>query len=410
MVSRADRGVFAEWWWTVDKYLLSGIIGLMLIGVVLSLAGSPPVAERIGLDSFHFVERHVGFLLPAIGILIATSLLSPREVRRVALIVFLVSLALMFATLFIGQEVKGARRWINVLGFSLQPSEFMKPSFVVLCAWLFTENTRRSDIPGNIFGVLLLGAVATLLVAQPDLGQTMLVVISWSVVFFMAGLSWFWIIALALLAMGGGVAAYTVFPHVASRINRFVDPGSTKDNFQVETALESIRNGGLLGRGPGEGLVKRILPDSHTDFIFAVGAEEFGAIFCVLLVMLFAFIVIRGLSHSLKKEDAFVRIASAGLIVLFGVQSCINLGVNLNLMPAKGMSLPFVSYGGSSMLALAFQMGLVLALTRRRFEPVRLTSGFSAFPAEAPPTAKPAPQPLALPAPTVLVQPKAGTA
>jgi len=379
MVSRADRGVFAEWWWTVDKYLLGGVFTLMLIGVILSLAGSPPVAERLGLDSFHFVERHVAFLVPAIAVLIATSLLTPRDVRRVALIVFLVSVALMFATLFIGQEVKGARRWINLLGFSLQPSEFMKPAFVVLCAWLFTENARRSDIPGNLFGVLLLGIVAALLVAQPDLGQTMLVVIAWSVVFFMAGLSWIWIGALAIAAVGGIVAAYTVFPHFASRINRFLDPGTTSDNFQVETALESIRNGGLFGRGPGEGLVKRILPDSHTDFIFAVGAEEFGTIFCILLVLVFAFIVLRGLSHSLKNEDAFVRIASAGLLVLFGVQSCINMAVNLNLIPAKGMTLPFVSYGGSSMLALAFQMGLVLALTRRRFEPVRLTQGFHGF-------------------------------
>ncbi|MCX5515939.1 putative lipid II flippase FtsW [Kaistia algarum] len=387
MVSRADRGVFAEWWWTVDKYLLSGVIALMLIGVVLSLAGSPPVAERIGLDSFHFVERHVAFLIPALAILISTSLLSPRDVRRVALIVFVVAIALMFATLFIGQEVKGARRWINVIGFSLQPSEFMKPAFVVLCAWLFTENTRRSDIPGNIFGVLLLGIVVALLVAQPDLGQTMLVVASWSVVFFMAGLSWIWIVALAILAAGGAVAAYTVFPHVAGRVNRFLDPG-TGDTFQVDTALESIRNGGLFGRGPGEGLVKRILPDSHTDFIFAVGAEEFGVIFCILLVMVFAFVVIRGLSHSLKNEDAFVRIASAGLIVLFGIQSCINMAVNLNLMPAKGMTLPFVSYGGSSMLALAFQMGLVLALTRRRFEPIRLTAGFQALQAPAFPQPK----------------------
>jgi cell division protein FtsW len=308
-------------------------------------------------------------------------------VRRVALIVFVVAIALMFATLFIGQEVKGARRWINVIGFSLQPSEFMKPAFVVLCAWLFTENTRRSDIPGNIFGVLLLGIVVALLVAQPDLGQTMLVVASWSVVFFMAGLSWIWIVALAILAVGGAVAAYTVFPHVAGRVNRFLDPG-TGDTFQVDTALESIRNGGLFGRGPGEGLVKRILPDSHTDFIFAVGAEEFGVIFCILLVMVFAFVVIRGLSHSLKNEDAFVRIASAGLIVLFGIQSCINMAVNLNLMPAKGMTLPFVSYGGSSMLALAFQMGLVLALTRRRFEPIRLTAGFQALQAPAFPQPK----------------------
>ncbi len=382
MVSRADRGVFAEWWWTVDKYLLFSLLALMVIGVVLSLAGSPPVAERIGLDSFHFTERHVAFLIPTIAIMLATSMLSPRDARRAALIVFVLSIILMFATLFIGQEVKGARRWINLAGFSLQPSEFMKPAFVLLCAWLFTEHERRSDIPGNIFAILLLTIVVALLVAQPDLGQTTLIVLAWSSVFFMAGLSWYWIAALAGLAGGGAVAAYTVFPHFAGRINRFLDP-ATGDTFQVDTALQSILGGGLFGRGPGEGIAKRILPDSHTDFIFAVAAEEYGTLFCIGLMLIFAFIVVRGLSHSLKNEDPFIRLGSAGLVVMFGVQSVINMSVNLNLIPAKGMTLPFISYGGSSMLALAFQMGLVLALTRRRFEPIRLTAGLGRYGTEA---------------------------
>ncbi|MBZ9937707.1 putative lipid II flippase FtsW [Mesorhizobium sp. BR1-1-16] len=378
MVSRADRGIFAEWWWTVDKYLLFSMLALMITGVVLSLAGSPPVAERIGLDSFHFTTRHVLFLIPTIAIMLATSMLSPQKARRTALIVFIVAIVLMFLTLFVGQEVKGARRWINVIGFSLQPSEFMKPAFIVLSAWLFTENSRRSDIPGNIFAILLLTIVVALLVAQPDLGQTMLVVIAWSAVFFMAGLSWYWILALAGLGAGGVLAAYTVFPHFAGRINRFLDPG-TGDTFQVDTAMQSILGGGWFGRGPGEGVVKRILPDSHTDFIFAVAAEEYGILVCIGLVLVFAFIVVRGLSHSLKNEDPFIRLSSAGLIVMFGVQSVINMSVNLNLVPAKGMTLPFISYGGSSMLALAFQMGLVLALTRRRFEPIRLTAGLGRY-------------------------------
>ncbi|SHF22263.1 cell division protein FtsW [Kaistia soli DSM 19436] len=378
MVSRADRGIFAEWWWTVDKYLLFSMLALMIMGVVLSLAGSPPVAERIGLDSFHFTTRHVLFLIPTVAIMLATSMLSPQKARRAALIVFAIAIVLMFVTLFIGQEVKGARRWINIVGFSLQPSEFMKPAFVILSAWLFTENSRRSDIPGNIFAILLLTIVVALLVAQPDLGQTMLVVIAWSAVFFMAGLSWYWIAALAGLGAGGVLAAYTVFPHFAGRINRFLDPG-TGDTFQVDTAMQSILGGGWFGRGPGEGVVKRILPDSHTDFIFAVAAEEYGILLCIGLVLVFAFIVVRGLSHSLKNEDPFIRLGSAGLIVMFGVQSVINMSVNLNLVPAKGMTLPFISYGGSSMLALAFQMGLVLALTRRRFEPIRLTAGFGRY-------------------------------
>jgi cell division protein FtsW len=371
MVSRADRSRFAEWWWTVDKVLLAGFIGLMLGGVILSLAGSPAVAERLGYDSFHFVKRHLLFFFPALAVMIATSFLTPRQVRRVALIVFVISVLAMLATLFIGIEVKGARRWFNLFGVSLQGSEFMKPAFIVIVAWLFSENARRTDVPGNLFALIMLGIVVSLLIAEPDFGQTMLVTISWGAMFFMAGLPWIWIAGLAAAAVGGVFAAYAALPHVAGRIDRFLTPG-TGDTFQVDTALESIVRGGWLGRGPGEGTVKRILPDAHTDFIFAVAAEEFGIIVCICLVLVFAVVILRGLSDSLKSDDGFVRLASAGLVCLFGVQSFINMAVNLHLMPAKGMTLPFISYGGSSMIAVAFGMGLLLALTRRRREPRRI--------------------------------------
>jgi cell division protein FtsW len=371
MVSRADRSRFAEWWWTVDKVLLAGFIGLMLGGVILSLAGSPAVAERLGYDSFHFVKRHLLFFFPALAVMIATSFLTPRQVRRVALIVFVISVLAMLATLFIGIEVKGARRWFNLFGLSLQGSEFMKPAFIVIVAWLFSENARRTDVPGNLFALIMLGIVVSLLIAEPDFGQTMLVTISWGAMFFMAGLPWIWIAGLAAAAVGGVFAAYAALPHVAGRIDRFLTPG-TGDTFQVDTALESIVRGGWLGRGPGEGTVKRILPDAHTDFIFAVAAEEFGIIVCICLVLVFAVVILRGLSDSLKSDDGFVRLASAGLVCLFGVQSFINMAVNLHLMPAKGMTLPFISYGGSSMIAVAFGMGLLLALTRRRREPRRI--------------------------------------
>jgi cell division protein FtsW len=371
MVSRADRTAFAEWWWTVDKYLLGGLVVLMLGGVVLSLAGSPPVAERLGYDSFHFVKRHVAFFLPALVVLVATSFLTPRSARRAAFIVLVVALVLMLATLFVGFEVKGARRWLNLAGLSLQPSEFMKPAFVVIVAWLFAENRVRTDIPGNVFALILLAIVAALLIAEPDFGQTMLIVIAWGALFFMAGMSWFWIVGLGAVAIGGIFAAYAMLPHVAQRIDRFVSPQSG-DTFQVDKALDSILRGGWLGQGPGEGMVKRVLPDAHTDFIFAVAAEEFGIIICLALVAVFALIVFRGLSRSIRNDDPFVRLASAGLVVLFGVQSVINMAVNLNLMPAKGMTLPFISYGGSSMIAVAFGMGLLLAFTRRRPEPRRV--------------------------------------
>jgi cell division protein FtsW len=368
MVSRADRSAFAEWWWTVDKYLLVGLLALIIGGVVLSLAGSPAVAERLGYDSFHFVKRHLFFFLPAIAVMIATSFLSPRRARRVAMTVLVVSLVLMLVTLFVGTEVKGARRWINILGLSLQPSEFMKPAFVVIVAWLFAENARRADIPGNIFALILLVITVALLVAEPDFGQTMLIAVVWGAMFFMAGMPWLWIAGLGALAVAGIVAAYATLPHVAGRIDRFISPQSG-DTYQIDRALESILRGGWFGRGPGEGTVKRILPDAHTDFIFAVAAEEFGIVLCIGLVVIFAFVVFRGLSDSLRAGDPFARLASAGLVVLFGVQSVINMAVNLRLMPQKGMTLPFISYGGSSMIAVAFGMGLLLALTRRRPEP-----------------------------------------
>ena len=371
MVSRAERTRFSEWWWTIDRQLLAGVIALMFGGIILSLAASPPVAERLGYDSFHFVKRHIAFFPPALIVMIATSFLNPRQARRTALIVLVASIVLMLATLFIGVEVKGSRRWINLVGLSLQPSEFMKPAFVVIVAWLFAENARRTDIPGNVFALILLAIVSALLVAEPDFGQTMLIAIAWSALFFMAGVPWIWIAGLGAAAVGGIFAAYSMLPHVAGRIDRFLSPQSG-DTFQIDTALESILRGGWLGRGPGEGTVKRILPDAHTDFIFAVAAEEFGIILCIGLIAVFALVVIRGLTSSLKSDDAFIRLATAGLIVLFGVQSVINMAVNLNLMPAKGMTLPFISYGGSSMIAVAFGMGLLLAFTRHRPEPRRV--------------------------------------
>jgi cell division protein FtsW len=377
MVSRADRSAFAEWWWTVDRYLLVALIALMFGGVVLSLAGSPAVAERLGYDSFHFVKRHVIFFVPAVLVLIGTSFLTPKQARRVAFVVLAISLVLMLAALFVGVEVKGARRWINLGPLSIQPSEFMKPAFIVISAWLFAENSKRTDIPGNLFALILLTIVAALLIAEPDFGQTMLVTIAWSALFFMAGLSWVWIAVLGAIAVGGAFAAYTVLPHVASRVNNFLSPGSG-DTFQIDRAIDSIMSGGWLGQGPGEGTVKRILPDAHTDFIFAVAAEEFGIIVCIGLVIIFAWVVFRGFVSSLKSDDAFIRLASAGLIVVFGVQSVINMAVNLNLIPAKGMTLPFISYGGSSMLAVAFEMGLLLAFTRRRAEPRRLGPSITA--------------------------------
>jgi len=365
MVSRAQRTPFASWWWTVDKPMLAALIALMLAGLILSLAASPPVAARIGLDPFYFVRRHIMYLVPALTVMIATSFLSRRQLRRVALLVFAVSFVMVLLTPLIGAEVKGARRWIVLLGVNIQPSEFLKPAFVVLIAWLFAESSKKPEMPANTFALLLLGASVTALVRQPDFGQTMLIALVWGALFFMAGMRVVWVIGLGGAALAGLAGAYFTVPYVMRRIQRFLDPASG-DTFQIDTALDAFRHGGWFGRGPGEGTVKRYLPDAHADFVFAVGAEEFGIVLCLILVALFAFIVLRALNRAMRSEDPFARFGAAGLAILFGAQSAINMAVNLSLIPAKGMTLPFISYGGSSIISLAYGMGMLLALTRER--------------------------------------------
>ncbi|HUI19945.1 MAG TPA: putative peptidoglycan glycosyltransferase FtsW [Methylocella sp.] len=365
MVSRAERSALANWWWTIDRWTLAAVGALMVLGLVLAMAGSPPVAERLGLPAFHFVHRQVLYLIPSIAVLVSASFLSPPHVRRVALIVFLISTALIIVALLYGQEIKGSRRWI----LGIQPSEFLKPAFVILVAWAFSEAGKRRDVPANLFAILLLLATVVPLVLQPDFGQTLLVSLVWVALFFMAGLHWFWLAGIGGAGFGGAFLAYKLVPHVRARVLKFIDPGAgggMVDTFQVDTALDSFLSGGWFGKGPGEGTIKRILPDAHTDFIFAVTGEEFGVLACVLIVSIFAFIVLRGLFMAVRNEDPFCRLAAAGLVMLFGIQSAINMAVNLHLMPAKGMTLPFISYGGSSLLSLALAIGFLIAVTRKR--------------------------------------------
>jgi cell division protein FtsW len=365
MISREQRTPFSEWWWTVDRLLLAAFMTLMIAGVILSLAASPPVAVRIGLDPFHFFNRHVLFLVPSVIVMLAVSFLSPRQVRRTALLVFAISIVLVVATLVLGPEVKGAKRWITILGINIQASESLKPAFVVLVAWLFAESARRPEMPATSMALGVLLMTVTLLVLEPDFGQTMLILMVWGTLFFIAGMRMIWVFGLMGAGAVGLFGAYMLVPHVAGRIKRFMDPASG-DTFQVDMAMESFTHGGWFGQGPGEGTVKRILPDSHTDFVFAVAAEEFGIILCLVLLALFAFIVIRALSRAYASEDLFARFAAAGLAIMFGIQASINMAVNLHLMPAKGMTLPFISYGGSSMISLAYGVGMLLALTRQR--------------------------------------------
>ena len=378
MMSRAERSLVGDWWWTVDRATLAGLVILMVAGLVLLMAGGPPVAERLGLSTFHFVSRQVLYLAPAVALMVAVSFLSLRHVRRLALLAYLIGMALVAAALQWGPEIKGAHRWISVAGIGLQPSEFVKPAFVVLAAWAFAEGARKRDMPGAFLALLLLPATIVPLILQPDFGQTMLITVVWCGLFFVAGLHWFWVVGLGGAGAVGIVAAYRFLPHVRDRIERFLhkvtgDGGgkadgakSVIDNFQTETAMEAFVRGGWFGSGPGEGIAKRRLPDAHTDFIFAVTGEEFGIIVCLALLALFAFIVLRGLFLAQRNEDTFCRLASTGLVMMFGLQAAINMAVNVQLMPAKGMTLPFISYGGSSLISLALGMGLLMALTRRR--------------------------------------------
>ncbi|NYZ15719.1 putative lipid II flippase FtsW [Azospirillum sp. RWY-5-1] len=366
---RTDQSVFGRWWWTVDRWQLVALAILMAMGTVLITAASPPVAERIGIDdTFYFVERHLLMLVPASIIMMSVSLLSPRGVARTAVVVYLVALALVAATLVVGVEIKGARRWIHIPGLSLQPSEFVKPAFAVVAAWLFSLSRTTPGFPGSFVSMVLYGGTVGLLLMQPDLGMAFVLSAVWFTQFFLAGLNVLLVVALGVLGVAGLVMAYFTFPHVTSRIDRFLDP-QAGDTYQVSRSLEAFANGGLMGTGPGQGTVKFSLPDAHADFIFAVAGEELGLVACLLIVITFGFIVLRGFARVFNENNYFVILATAGLLVQFGLQSMINMGSSLHLMPTKGMTLPFISYGGSSLLALGFGMGMVLALTRKRFGP-----------------------------------------
>ena len=365
-LGRTDTSVIGRWWWTVDRWTMAAVALIIAIGAMLIMAASPSVAERIGADHFHFIRRQFIFLPPACLVMFAVSLLSPKNVRRLACLGFLCAVVLMALVLVSGQEIKGASRWISFAGLTIQPSEFAKPTFAVVAAWMFSEQRLQENFPGNLISLGLYFLVAALLLLQPDVGMTMVISSVWFVEFFLAGLPILWVMAFALVGLGGLVGAYFAFAHVQSRVDRFLDP-SAGDSYQVTTALHAFHNGGWFGRGPGEGRVKEVLPDAHTDFIMAVAGEEFGLILCLLVVGLFAFVMLRGFARMLSEENLFVLLATSGLLVQFGLQAIINMASTLHLMPTKGMTLPFISYGGSSMLALALGMGMILALTRKRY-------------------------------------------
>jgi cell division protein FtsW len=364
-LSRTDTSIVGRWWWTVDKITLGALILLVACGAVLTLAAGRPAAARIQLDSFHFVRQQMGVILLGVAVLVATSLLTPRWVKRIAVLslVFL-WLPLTAAATFYGPEIKGAHRWLNI-GFSLQPSEFLKPCFAVFTAWMFSHWREQPQFPGFLIATGVGALVVVLLIKQPDIGMAAIIFAIWFSQLFLAGLAYFWVVA-GVVGVGlVSVGAYLTIPHVAYRVKLFLDPASG-DNYQIDRSLNAFMSGGLFGKGPGEGTVKAQLPDAHSDFIFAVAGEEFGLIACLIIVVAYGLVVMRGLARAFDEGNLFVMFAATALLASFGLQAFINMASALHLMPTKGMTLPFISYGGSSFIALAFAMGMVLALTRRR--------------------------------------------
>lgn len=377
-ISRADRSIVTEWWFTVDRMLLAAILLLAGSGLVLSLAASPAVALKKGLHAFHFVERHAAFSVIGIGIMLAVSMMQARMIRRLSLIVFLAALALMVCVLIFGDEINGARRWLRLGGFSLQPSEFAKPAFIVLSAWAFSETQKQIDMPARSIAVGLLLVLVALLLMQPDVGQTFLAGAIWATLFVLSGQPLVWAGVFAAIGILGLAGAYMTLDYVRLRVDRFLASGGDEYS-QTARALQSFVEGGFFGRGPGEGTIKTALPDAHTDFIFAVIAEEYGAVACLALVAMFAIIVLRAYFRTFTEPDPFARLAVSGLSLLFGLQAAINMGVNVGLLPAKGMTLPFISAGGSSLVSTFFTMGIILALTRRKPGALRLRTPQSAL-------------------------------
>ncbi|QNT77429.1 FtsW/RodA/SpoVE family cell cycle protein [Entomobacter blattae] len=364
-LSRIDDSFLGKWWRNTDRWTL-GCVGILIgFGYILMLAASPAVASRIGASRDMFIFKQVIFLTLAGLIIFLTSLLSPQGIKRLAILGCILAIIATALTLVHGIEIKGARRWIAIPFMSIQPSEFLKPCFAVVTGWLLGGMKNRSFFPGMIIACVLFGIILVLLKSQPDIGMLSVIAAVFMIQLFVAGLN------LAFVGIGVGsmiaafIGAYIAFPHVRSRVERFLHP-NVGDHYQIDTALRAFGNGGFLGRGPGEGRVKDLLPDAHADFVFAVAGEEYGFLVCLFIVLLFCFIVVRALLKMLKEDDPFIILATTGLVSGFGLQAFINMGSTLHLIPTKGMTLPFISYGGSSAISIALAIGMLLALTRQR--------------------------------------------
>ncbi|HSG56967.1 MAG TPA: putative lipid II flippase FtsW [Paracoccaceae bacterium] len=358
--------VLPKWWRTIDRWSMSCILILFGIGLLLGFAASPPLASKNGLAPFHYVERQAMFGGLALIAMFLTSMMSPLLVRRLAVIGFLVAFISLIGLPFFGTDFgKGAMRWYS-LGFaSVQPSEFLKPGFIVVAAWMLAAGQEINGPPGRLWSLMLAAAIVLLLAFQPDFGQAALILFGWGVMYFVAGAPMVLLVAIAGLVVLGGTFAYENSEHFARRIDGFLTP-ELDPRTQLGYATNAIQEGGFFGVGVGGGEVKWSLPDAHTDFIIAVAAEEYGLILVLCVIVLYASVVVRSLLRLMRERDPFIRLAGTGLACMFGVQALINMGVAVRLLPAKGMTLPFVSYGGSSLIAGGIMVGMLLALTRVR--------------------------------------------
>ena len=362
---RESLNPIKKWWLDIDKTNFLLIFAIMIFGLIMTATSSPAIAAKIGVDKFFFLKKQLVFALIALQLLIAISFLDDEKIRILSFFAIITIFVLLIGVLIFGSQVKGAKRWISIFGFSLQPSEFAKVFFITFNAFLLHRLNHKKWQVKYGSSAFLFVLFASLLLLQPDFGMTLTFAIIWATQLFVFGLPMAFILIMGFLSIFGAIAAYITFPHVEDRINRFFD--SSQANYQVERSMDAIINGSFFGTGPGHGVVKQYIPDAHTDFIFAVMAEEFGIISCIILLCVFLYLIARIIKRAKEEENMFIYLCLAGLVTQFSLQIFINIGVSLKLLPTKGMTLPFISYGGSSMLAMSICFGIILAFTKRKY-------------------------------------------
>ena len=362
---RRYLNIFKKWWIDIDKINFLIVLGIIIFGLMMTATSSPAIAKKINVDKFFFLKKQMIFACIALVLLVGISFLDQQKIKVFASIALFATIMLLIMVLLFGSEAKGAKRWISILGFTLQPSEFAKTFFIICNAFIlqrlhFADWKQKYGISITLYFIIL-----CLLLLQPDFGMTLTLTVLWVAQLFAYGLPLQFICGIAVLGVFGGIGAYLVFPHVEDRINKFLDSG--EKNYQAERSIDAFVNGSFFGTGPGNGVVKKFIPDAHTDFIFAVVGEEYGIISCAILVIIFAYLITRIIKRALDEEDMFVYLSLCGLMMQFTMQVVVNIGVSLKLLPTKGMTLPFISYGGSSMMSMAICFGLILAFTKRKY-------------------------------------------